>query len=347
VSAAGVRNSLGRDSDYRRIEAVDTASNAEGEIRHALATVRGALRAGWKRIVLTALLGGVLTAALSFAVPPSYVSHVLLLPMEQSPTAALRGIASSLADLYLGSTGGTDLSRALPDIVNSRTYLERLLNEHVGDSRGRSQPLLEAIDARGSGDVRMARAAKKLARRLDLSIDRRTGTISLRARFEDPRTASDIANSGAVILQNVVNDVFTSQASQERRFLEERIVETEKRLRDGENELTAFRTRNVRVGAPHLVLEESRLARAVREQEQVYLTLREQYELARINETRRIPSIRIVDRAVPPVEHDWPPRRLFAMAGTALGGLVAMIWAVRRQRALSLAAPAPASAQGA
>ncbi len=322
-------------------------NQAESEIRDALATVRRAFRKSWKPIALTALLGGLVAAALSFILPRSYVVHVLLLPMEQNPSTPLRGIASSLAELYLGSAGGTDLSRALPDIVNSRTYLARLLGERVGDSRGKSQPLLDIIGVRGSGEVRMARAVKKLGRRLEVGLDRRTGTISLQARFEDPQTAADIANGGAILLQDVINDLFTSQASQERRFLEERITETEKRLRDGEDELTVFRTRNVRVGAPHLLLQESRLARAVREQEQVYLTLREQYELARISETRRIPSIRIVDHAVPPVDHDWPPRRLFTLAGLLFGGMFGMIAAVRRHRGLSIAATAAASSLGA
>jgi uncharacterized protein involved in exopolysaccharide biosynthesis len=193
--------------------------------------------------------------------------------------------------------------------------------------------LLDVLEPGGAGEMRMAYAVKKLGKRIHAGMDRRTGTITLAAHLPDRLAAADAANAGAKLLQDVINDLFTSQASQERRFLEERIEDTQDRLGKSEDQLSTFRERNVRItGSPRLLVEEGRLVRAVREQEQVYLTLREQYELARIGEARRVPSLRVVDPAVPPVVQDWPPRKMFALGGLLFGGMIGSIVAVQKSR---------------
>src|SRR6185436_7681574 len=92
-----------------------------------------------------------------------------------------------------------------------------------------------------------------------------------------------------------------------------------------------FRERNVRFGnSARLAIEEGRLSRAVRQQEEIYLTLQRQGELARLEERKDVPVLSVLDPAVPPVKRDWPKRGLLALLGAMLGCCGYFAWHVGR-----------------
>ena len=62
--------------------------------------------------------------------------------------------------------------------------------------------------------------------------------------------------------------------------------------------------KHLMIDSPGLVLEESRLQRSVIVNQQVYITLRQQYEIAVIEESKRDPVITVIDSAVPSHMHD-------------------------------------------
>ena len=99
-----------------------------------------------------------------------------------------------------------------------------------------------------------------------------------------------------------------------------------------EENLRGFRERNLRIGnAPRLLLEEGRLNRAVREQEEVYLTLRRQYELAKIEERRDVPVINVLDAAVVPSFRISPRRAIMGILGLVIGGTLGIASALVRR----------------
>jgi capsule polysaccharide export protein KpsE/RkpR len=60
------------------------------------------------------------------------------------------------------------------------------------------------------------------------------------------------------------------------------------------------------------------LYRKTKIQETVYELLTQQYELAKVEEAKEIPSVKILDAAVAPTKKSFPPRRLICVFGTAL-----------------------------
>jgi uncharacterized protein involved in exopolysaccharide biosynthesis len=60
------------------------------------------------------------------------------------------------------------------------------------------------------------------------------------------------------------------------------------------------------------------LYRQVKVKETVYDLLTEQYELARIEEVKSIPSVRVIDPPSWPEKKSFPPRRIIMLAFTAL-----------------------------
>ncbi|HZF74008.1 MAG TPA: GNVR domain-containing protein, partial [Gemmatimonadaceae bacterium] len=68
-------------------------------------------------------------------------------------------------------------------------------------------------------------------------------------------------------------------------------------------------------------VEERRIRRQVETASSLYLSLRQQYENARIDEVNTTPVITVVDRAIPPRRREWP-RRVPVVLGAALLGLL-------------------------
>lgn len=74
------------------------------------------------------------------------------------------------------------------------------------------------------------------------------------------------------------------------------------------------------------------LYRQTRIQETVYELLTQQYELAKVEEAKEIPTVKVLDPAMVPTKKSFPPRRVIVMLGTTLGLTLAMTWVAGKTR---------------
>jgi uncharacterized protein involved in exopolysaccharide biosynthesis len=74
------------------------------------------------------------------------------------------------------------------------------------------------------------------------------------------------------------------------------------------------------------------LYRQTKLEETVYELLTEQYELAKVEEAKEIPSVKVLDAAVVPTKKSFPPRTVIVVLGTMLGLSVALTWIVGKTR---------------
>ena len=68
------------------------------------------------------------------------------------------------------------------------------------------------------------------------------------------------------------------------------------------------------------------LYRATRVQEAVFETLTKEYELAKVQEAKEIPTVKVLDAPNIPDKKSFPPRTLIVVLGTAFGLVIATIW---------------------
>ena len=114
------------------------------------------------------------------------------------------------------------------------------------------------------------------------------------------------------------------QTKLNREFIEGRQFEVKEQLAEFEEVLKVFRERNRSImESSQFQLELERLMRDVEIQTQTYITLQQQYELARIEEVKETPSVIILDKGKPAVEKDKPKRKLIVIIATLLGGMFA------------------------
>jgi uncharacterized protein involved in exopolysaccharide biosynthesis len=74
------------------------------------------------------------------------------------------------------------------------------------------------------------------------------------------------------------------------------------------------------------------LYRQTKIQETVYELLTQQYELAKVEEAKEIPTVKVLDSAIVPTKKTFPPRTLIVILGTMLGTTIAMTWVLAKTR---------------
>jgi uncharacterized protein involved in exopolysaccharide biosynthesis len=330
VDARGIQSA----ADSSRRAALSLANPELGAEQLAISDYARVLRRRSRRILLIGLVGGIAGYLFSFLIPAAYRADVMMVPMgSQDRFGALGALGIDLQSLGIGADGAGITPAMYPDIAESRSVLSGVLTDVYLVPAGGSQiAYIDWLKPDGEGTVRYERAIAILREAISTSVDRRTGILTLSVRDRNPGIASQVANSLSESLQHVVLTVLATQAGQQRRFIESRLPEIRRDLSVAEGSLQAFREKNLRIGnSPRLALEEARLNRAVREQEEIYLTVSRQYELAKIQENRDVPVLATLDRAVPPIKRFWPRRSLFALLGLMLGAGTIVFWSVYRE----------------
>jgi uncharacterized protein involved in exopolysaccharide biosynthesis len=292
----------------------------------------------WRAVVFLPLTAGFATAAISFAVPQTFVATTSFVPEVRSSArisggfADLAGLASQFG-VSLGSDGSQS-PRFYADVAESRAILQPLLLSRFATpgrstTAGDSTTLLQALGVGGKNLAdSLERGLKKLRGRVAVKVDNPTNVVTVSVEARSAGLAANVANRLVTYLNAFNAQVRQSHARARRQFVEQRVSEGDKELKNAEADLRTFYERNRSwQQAPQLVFEEGRLRRQVELSQNLYLTLRREYETARIEEVNDIPVITVIDVAVPPQRRAWPKRTLLVILALVLGGLTATIWA--------------------
>ncbi|MFN8589583.1 MAG: hypothetical protein U0704_17485 [Candidatus Eisenbacteria bacterium] len=321
--------------------AIVEAPPAEGVDWRALAARAWSERG---RLALGAAAGLVLAVALSFVLPPVYVANVALLEAPRPGGGSALDQLGVQAELLGIKGGGGSNALTYPDILRSRRLIVTLLESRYTDGRGRTTTLIDHVARGPASPQRTELAVLEMRKRLDIALDRRTNLLRVGVKDRDPVLAAAVANRLCGALQDVLTHAMMTQASANRRFIEERLASAEHELGGAESALRAFREANLHPeGSPRLMLEQARLAREVRTHEEVVIALTRQYEIARVDENRDVPVLNVMDPAVVPAFRSAPRRAPMALAGLLLGVAAAALTAGGLREALRTATPETAA----
>jgi uncharacterized protein involved in exopolysaccharide biosynthesis len=294
----------------------------------------------WRPIVLASLAGAALALALTLVWPRSYAAEVTFTPEQASGGGALgdalgglgaSGGIGSLVGSVGGMSGALGGASASPDffaqLLMSRELLVSTLQSPFPDPErpGQRRPLLELLKPSGATpERRLGNARRKLARKAAVTLERRSGIVTLTVTLPDARLAADVANRMAELL-NVYNlERRQSTSREQRRFVEARLRQAEEELRVAEQARTSFlRENRFFQGSPALAEQAVRFSRDVAVQQELVLGLRSAFEDARIAEVRNTPVLSIVDHAAPPDRPASPRPLIFGAVGALLGGMLA------------------------
>ena len=83
---------------------------------------------------------------------------------------------------------------------------------------------------------------------------------------------------------------------------------------------------------PVLGVTYSDLYRQTKIEETVYELLTQQYELAKVQEAKEIPTVKVLDVAQIPTKKTFPPRTMIVILGSILGVCIGLVWIVAKQQ---------------
>jgi len=272
-----------------------------------------------------------LTAVITLVVPSTYTAITTFVP-EASPQARLPSSLAGLATQF-GITLGSEASKSpkfYADVIRSRELMEHALVSRYADPREKLEPardsvtLLQLLDVSGKDFAdSLYRGVKKLNNLVSVTVNPQTNIVSLSVDAHYPTLAAAVANTFVANLNAFNAQSRQSQAREQRKFVEQRLVEGERQLRRAEEDLRTFYERNRSwQHSPQLTFEEGRLRRQVEIRQELYLTLQREYEAARMQEVNDTPVITVIDPASPPVRRSKPKRTLLVFIALVFGAMV-------------------------
>jgi uncharacterized protein involved in exopolysaccharide biosynthesis len=266
-----------------------------------------------KWILIVSFGAAVIALGVTFLISPLYTAQTSILPELTRETGL--------------NVGETPVSKLYPMIVSSERILQGAIY-HKYTTLAYSQPvdLVEywKIDS-GTQNEQFDKALRLLRGRMDINFDTRLGTVSIGVQMEEPQLAADVANQITAELDDYTRTKRKTNATLQREFIETRMQEVENQLEKAERTLKDFRESNRRImDSPQLLMEQERLSRDVQINSTVFIELKKQFEIAKIEEIKNIPIINVLDAARPPVRKSSPKRATTA----ALTFLVSLLAAI-------------------
>lgn len=303
----------------------DTLSNAQQEIQSpSLQEVLIPIWANRKRILTISFAVALVTLGVNFLLPVYYKSTATLLPETQKDKLSALGQFADIASLAGVSVPGSEIARLYPTILLSETVLRNvILHKYASTKYADSVNLIIyfKLDDK-SDDHAMYEALALLRELIKASHDNRTSTVTISAQMPEARLAADVLNRCIFELDHFMRTKRTSGASEQVKWIEIRLAEVQRELSQSEEALKTFRERNRRVtDSPELMLQQERLIRDAQVQSTIYIELRKQYELAKLEEIKNLSIVNVLDPGRAPVKKEGPKRA----TNSAIAFLLALI----------------------
>ncbi len=353
------------------------------------------------RSAICALVG---SAVVAFLIPVRFRSVTQLMPPDNHSSSGLGLLAAMSGNAGMGSIGG--LAGDLLGFKSSGELFVGILSSETAQNRLIEEFQLQKV-YRAS---KIEDARKELAEHTDLSVDRRSGIISIAVTDHDPKRAAAMAHAYVDELDLLVVRLSTSEARRERVFLEQQLQKVKAELDTAEKNFSDFASRNSAIDIPaqgkamvqaaatlqgELIAAQAELSglqqiysnnnarvrasqarvnelqkklneiagqgesedgksdnslypslrklpvlgltyadlyRQTKIEETVYELLTQQYEMAKVEEAKEIPSVKVLDPAMVPTKKSFPPRTMITFLGCLLAVAVNMTWIIGKVR---------------
>lgn len=268
-----------------------------------------------KRILLISFLAGILTYAVNFFMLSSYFkSTATLLPETDKGKLVALGQFSDVAQKLLGDNiPGSEIARLYPTVVSSETILRSVIERKYSTKAFKdSVNLIQYFEfAEDTPEENMYLALLRLRNLMTATTEARTGIVTITVEMKEPQLAADVLNALVAELDHFMRSKKVTTASEQLKWIEVRLKEVELELTDAENLLKDFREKNRRISdSPQLVLNQDKLIRDVTVKSTVFVELKKQYELAKLEEIKNITIVNVLDPGRAPVKKERPKRAL-------------------------------------
>lgn len=289
---------------------------AEEEEIHLINYVNVLLKRRWL-IVLGVFFCVVITGIYSKTRHPVFTASAKFLPSKNPEMASRMGT-------LIGTSGRVEsiennvTSEYYTELLKSSPFLGRIANKKfLSKKLGEEVDLISYYQIEADNEAeKLVIATETIGGSLEVSTARTTKVVSLSYSSGEPELSAAIVNAFLEELIKYNQDIRDTKSKQNRIFIENQLEENRKYLKKAEAELADFTAKNKKIVTPDLEIELDRLKRNVKVQEEVYVMLKKQLELAKIEEQEKKPVIEIIEKASAPLYKSSPKtKRSVILAG--------------------------------
>tara|TARA_B100000575_G_scaffold27000_1_gene18246 strand:- start:55275 stop:56738 length:1464 start_codon:yes stop_codon:yes gene_type:complete len=266
-----------------------------------------------------------------------YVSKAtFLIPNDsQNPSGSLSGLASQFG-VSMQTAALEDLSSPsiIPDLLYSRTFITKIINKKFySKTYNKFLPLHSIIQDKNDQESDMQSLSKTLdyfLKNVRFEKDPTRPLSVLTISTHDPILSKNLADTVISELELLNKYYKTKNTNEKTKFIQVRIQSVKSELERNEKNLEKFNESNQQITSPSLQLEFERINREVEVQKRVFLTLKEQLELSRIEQIQRSSIFQILDEPQLPLEPSNKNIRSSIISSSVLGILMGLLLAFVR-----------------
>jgi uncharacterized protein involved in exopolysaccharide biosynthesis len=293
------------------IQNIPTFNNSLEDIFNFLSKLYKIIK---KNITILSLVPVILTILvvikLKFFTELKYQSSSKVLPLSTSSNnSTLANLASNYGFRIGGQTKNTNLasSEMIPAIIKSRYLRTQLLKTVFHTSTKKDSLKLLSILLGEEIELDKNNNPKEKEQILNLGLTmldesmylkQEKGSPLLAISFvsNEPQLAKDMLDKLLVVLQKVMKEFKLERILEKRKFIKDRMIQIKQDLAKIEEDLKEFREQNRRISdSPFLMLQQERFIRDLQVQNELYITMKAEHELARIEEVEVGSFIQILD----------------------------------------------------
>jgi len=172
---------------------------------------------------------------------------------------------------------------------------------------------------------------KILSANVSLEINDQEGYIQLSSSFPEPKLAAQVTQKAKELLQQYITEFKIEKATAQLQFIEDRYNEKMKEFEQAQETLAAFRDRNKNVTSAMALTEQEQLQNEYQLAFEVYSSLAQQLEQARIKVKEDTPVFAVIQPVVVPSERSKPKRTMILAIWIFLGIVVGIGWVFASQ----------------
>jgi uncharacterized protein involved in exopolysaccharide biosynthesis len=282
-------------------------------------------------IVLTTLF--TMAAAVGFTLlqEDTYTTQASFRPQGSDASASeLMALASQFGIRVPGSSNEEVSPAFYADLLASREILHRVASRDFDVDGIGAASLADLFEIEeDTEELRLEEAIETLRDDVvAIQTGRETGIVTIEVRTKWPDLSEEIAQRLLDEIARFNLHTRQSQAAAERVFIQERVDSARVALLSAESAMQAFLQANRQwQNSPDLTFQHDRLERDITLRQQVYTTLVQSFEQARISEVRDTPVITVLQAPFFPPGPDDTRMLLVLALGVVLGGMAGVVLA--------------------
>lgn len=165
---------------------------------------------------------------------------------------------------------------------------------------------------------------EKLRERLTVSVDQKTGVLTLSSELPDPKATAEISQAGIKLLKEHIKQYRTEKARQNLQFVQEQVKSAKSRFQEAQIKLAEFRDSNVNLATAKAQTREQELQSQYDLAFNIYSSLSERLEQAKLALQEDTPVLSVIQPVSVPLEKSSPKRLLILIITGMLGGIISL-----------------------